>query len=328
MPAYNCASYIREAVQSVIDQTEQNWELIILDDRSTDDTAAIVSSIRDPRIILTGSEENIGQANQLNKGIAMARGEFIAVAHGDDINEPTRLKEQLAVFKQDASVGVVGTWIRYVGERTGTWEYPVGSANCFLMMLEDSPLAHPTVMIRKSVLARLPFIYRQELVPAEDYDLWARLSAVTRFENVPRYLLRYRVHHFQVSKRKEAELANRIERVKSEFIRSNFGFLPPAETEILSSLIRLGPGAYLSRSLIKGASRLAHWLDGYNQITERQWKNKINQLLARGLMITKKYEPGTGIYFLLLNPGMVFRIRPSHLARIILRSVKTKTYIS
>jgi glycosyltransferase involved in cell wall biosynthesis len=327
MPAYNCASFVRAAVDSIIGQTETDWELIILDDCSTDNTLEVLLSIRDRRICIVQSEKNLGQANQMNKGIRMAKGEFIAIAHADDINERNRLEEQLKLFRKNSAIGVVGAWIKYIGEREGFWESPVGAENCLVKMLDDSPIAHPTAMMRASVLKDLICLYRQDFVPAEDYELWARLSAITKFDNVPLFLVNYRFHLSQISKRKEAELMNKVEKVKSIFLQHNFGSLDPHHRMLLLHLITLMPGSYVTREMIFTSKRLFGELAATTGIEGAKWKKKLLELLFRALLTTKHYEPGAGIYFLWLYPAQVFFKKPSDIARIIWRSFKIKNSV-
>jgi glycosyltransferase involved in cell wall biosynthesis len=321
MPAYNCAAYIREAVDSVVRQTEKDWELLILEDCSTDNTLEMLADIQDPRIRVIPADRNIGQANQLNKGIGMARGEFIAIAHADDINEPNRFAAQLDLFRKAPGVGVTGTWIRYAGNREGIEKYPVGTENCLMAMLDDSPVAHPTVMIRKEVLDRLPLLYRQDMVPAEDFELWARMMPLTKFDNVPECLLQYRVHGGQISEQKKQELGSKIAEIKKIFLDYNFDSLDAASRSALATLVELRPGMLMTRRTIVALSRLPRALSAHTGIAAGKWRGKIGGWLRTALIRTQNYQTGAGIVFLFFHPWLLFAAGASDTVRIIRRSV-------
>jgi hypothetical protein len=323
MPAYNCAPYIKEAVESVCRQTLTQWELIILDDCSTDDTLAVARSIDDPRIRVIDSPQNQGQAYQMNKGISMARGQFVAIAHSDDINEPDRLECQLELLKRNASVGIVGSWIRYFGERTGIGKYPAGPADCFVMMLDDSPFAHPAVLFRKSVLDGVTVHYRQEFVPAEDYELWARLSAVTKFDNVSRPLVNYRVHRHQISKQRQTELQEKIKKIRTLFLDANFAPMDPVLRAALDSLLALEKGSFVSRSRMRQLAPISAELARVSGIDAAIWLKRLSRVLWTALTVTTDYQWGTGLLFLARYPSFL-RELPDYTIRIVWRSLNPR----
>ena len=330
MPVYNCAEFVRESVQSVLDQTEADFELLILDDCSTDGTVERLRSLDDPRIRLFLSDRNIGQANQLNKGIGLAIGEYIAIVHGDDINHPERFSEQLAAFRNDPEIDIIGTWIEYFGGRQGDWKTPVGTQECFMELLTESPLAHPTVMIRKKRLAGLEPIYRQDKVPAEDYDLWVRLSVSCKFSNVPKRLLRYRMHDNQVSTQKAALLQDKIGEIRRDFMALHLKDADQASLDLLRQLWDFRAGAGISYKMVRNSGRLAHCLADGKGIERNKAKAFLDQWIYRNLLITKNYAPGVGIYFLFTHPFYFFQKRPTDLVRILFRSfhAKTRFYLS
>jgi len=320
MPAYNCAAFVQEAVDSICGQSLTDWELIILDDKSTDDTLQVLRSIRDPRIRVVESERNEGQAHQMNKGIALATGQYVAIAHSDDINAPDRLQRQVALFESNAALGVVGSWIRYIGDRKGIEEYPVGSDNCFVMMIDDSPFAHPTVMFRKSLLDSLGTIYRQDFVPAEDYELWARLSTHTKFDNVPLPLVNYRVHASQISQRKQTELQHKIKTIKALFLDKNFGSLTERQRAALDALLSIEPGCSLNPDYVRATEWLPKELGRISHTDPKRWRLRLSRMLFKGLTITSRYQWGTGLFFFLHYPYFAFN-RRRHTAHIVYRSL-------
>jgi glycosyltransferase involved in cell wall biosynthesis len=320
MPVYNGAAYIKEAVDSVIRQTMTNWELIILDDCSTDNTLQVLASINDPRIRIVESPQNRGQAHQMNTGISLATGPFIAIAHADDINEPQRFEHQLQLFDADPSVGVAGTWIRYTGDRSGIEQYPSGSVNCLVRMIDDSPLAHPTVMFRRSVLEKVDTHYRQEFVPAEDYELWSRLSAITRFDNTPLPLVNYRVHHTQISRQRQTELRSKIQKIKMLFLDTNFSSLDAAQRRSLDLFLALDSGSYVPRACVRTATRLPRELARLSATDTAPWKACLARMIYRALTVTTRYQWGAGFLFFRYFPSYFFK-DTGQTARILWRSL-------
>jgi glycosyltransferase involved in cell wall biosynthesis len=320
MPVYNCEKFVAEAVESVIGQTERNWELIILDDGSTDNSLKVLEALRDPRIQVIASGQNRGLSYQMNTGISLARGEFIAIAHADDINEPTRFSAQLDRLEKDPSIGVLGTWVKFFGARQGVGEFPVDPADCRVLMLDYSPIANPTAMVRKSLLDQLPSLYRQDLVAAEDYDLWERLIALTSFANLPQPLVHYRIHSMQNSQRKRAEEFETALIVKRNFVENNFKQLDQRDKDALYSILALQPGGFISRAAIRAGSRLPAELYRCSGIEAAKWRRKLQELLWYALISGKNYEAGAGTLFFFLNPGAVFSHPISDCFRVVLRS--------
>lgn len=201
MPAYNAEKYIAEAIESVINQSYTNWELIIIDDGSTDNTANEINKYTDKRIIFI-KESNAGQSTQLNLGITIANGQYIAIAHADDINLVNRLSLQVAFLKENNNIDVCGSYIRTFNEKTSEGriiEFPTESDFCYSMLYYGNPLAHPAVMFKKSIFELYNLSYNKEQKAAEDYNLWIRLSKHCKISNIPKELVLYRLHNQQTS---------------------------------------------------------------------------------------------------------------------------------
>jgi glycosyltransferase involved in cell wall biosynthesis len=198
MPVYNCAEYVKDAVESILVQTFRDFELIIIDDCSTDQTKAIIQSFHDPRIRLVEKLQNSGYTDSLNAGIKMAEGAYIARMDGDDIAEKDRLQVQYEFLEENKAIGVCGSWYSIIGsgERIIV---PTEADDIKIAALEYNPIAHPTVFLRRSLFTEYKFAYNKDCEPAEDYDLWCRMFPFTKVVNVPANLLRYRRHSDQVS---------------------------------------------------------------------------------------------------------------------------------
>lgn len=199
LPVHNAEAYVAEAVRSILGQTFSDFELLLINDGSTDNSLAVMQSIHDKRIRLVNNEVNIRLIATLNKGIQLAQGKYIARMDADDVSLPERLRKQVEFMEAHPQVGVCGTWFAHLGNTSRVVRYPVHDADIRIMMLYQTPFCHPSVIIRKEVLQKHQLQFSPDFIHGEDYELWARLSALTRFANIPEVLLHYRVHPGSVS---------------------------------------------------------------------------------------------------------------------------------
>lgn len=201
MPAYNAEAHLLEALQSVLNQTYANFELILIDDGSTDGTLEIARSLSDSRIRIVVNESNMGLVDTLNKALGLCRGDYIARMDSDDICVPERFALQLAFLQRNPDVGVVGGAIRFFGKipNENTFQFPVLHEDIRVAMLFYCPLAHPALMFRRAVYDQGYLQYSKEFLHAEDYFLWSQLTQKVRSANVPELVLHYRLHPKQVS---------------------------------------------------------------------------------------------------------------------------------
>lgn len=214
MPVYNGEEYLREAVDSVLNQTFTDFELLIINDGSTDKSVEIIESYSDSSIRLVHNEKNIKLGATLNKGLHLARGEYIARMDCDDISLPSRLEKQVAFMDSNPKIVVCGTWIRTFGGATSSVSrYATDSDNIRCIMLFDSSMAHPSVMMRRECLINNKLLYDEEMKYAQDYDLWVRCAQLFPLKNIDEVLLLYRQHAKQIGKEYSGEqkkTANKI----------------------------------------------------------------------------------------------------------------------
>ena len=194
MPVYKPKeAYLREAIQSILDQTFTDFELLILDDCPEDDREQIIKSYQDHRILYVKNEQNLGIALCRNKLIDMAAGEYLAIMDHDDISLPDRFEKQVAFLDAHPNVGVVGSWIDdFLNERI--YKFPSEDLDIKVLLMDICAITHPASMIRKSVLEQHHLRYEAEFTPSEDYRLWCRLIEFTQFHNIPEILFKYRMH--------------------------------------------------------------------------------------------------------------------------------------
>lgn len=195
MSVYNGEKYLSEAIDSILAQTYPDFEFLIIDDASSDASREIVKSYADPRIRLIANTERKGLAANLNRGIQLARGEYIARMDADDISMSERLQKQVAFMQANPDIAASGTCAIDMNEsgRDLKVRKVVRGEALRRWVWVPSPLIHPSVILRKSVVEK--FGYDVSLELAEDYGLWIGLHcAGERLDNLNEVLLRYRVH--------------------------------------------------------------------------------------------------------------------------------------
>lgn len=213
MPVYNAANYLNESITSILGQTFADFEFLIFDDASTDNSKEIIQSFKDERIIFYESNINTGHLTHLNRGIEIARGAYIARMDADDISHPERFQMQIDAFLENEELGVCGTNYETFGEWEKEIVHPGEHREIFSSLLVGSSIAHPSVMLRKSLIQRHKIHYDPAYYTAEDYELWTRLAFLTQFKNIQRPLLKYRIQPNQISQSKSSlqkELSNMI----------------------------------------------------------------------------------------------------------------------
>lgn len=199
MSVYNGEEYLRQSIDSILNQTFTDLELVLIDDGSTDKTKQIIQSYKDDRIIFI-SRENRGLVASLNEGIKKARGFYIARQDDDDISLPTRLEKQIQAFHENADLVVCGTFAAFIsqgGAFERNYATPFLAPDLSRRLFLGSSLVHGSVMIRKEELVGAG-AYREEAWPAEDYDLWLRLTKY-KIEVVPEVLYEYRLNNDGIS---------------------------------------------------------------------------------------------------------------------------------
>lgn len=200
MPVYNAGKYLHEAIESILNQTFADFEFLIIEDGSTDNSLENIKSYNDKRIRLVENGENIKLIATLNKGIELANGKYIARMDADDISLPERLQKQVNFMENHPDVGALGTAFISFGENfySETF-YPENHFNITVGMLHKMQLCHASTIIRKSFLIENNLQFSYEFPHAEDYDFFYRLSLVSELANLPETLFKRRVHPNQVS---------------------------------------------------------------------------------------------------------------------------------
>ena len=211
MSVHNDRRFLPEAVESILGQSFGDFELLVIDDGSTDGSGDYLCRLTDPRLRVIRNARNLGLTRSLNIGLNRADGRYVARMDADDVAEPDRLRRQVEFLDGNDDVGVVGTSRTLLDETGGTVAVAPAAADdrgirwkCLL----GNPLAHPTVMMRHDVLNRHRLRYDESYATAQDYELWSRLLPVTKAANLVEPLLRYRLRAGVSVTRKAEQLAN------------------------------------------------------------------------------------------------------------------------
>ncbi len=201
LPVYNAGEYLKQAIESILNQSYQNFEFIIINDGSTDNSEKVVKSFTDKRIQYV-SQTNIGLAATLNKGLGMSKGIYIARQDQDDISHPDRLKKQVEFLENHKEVILLGTRAKVVSDNGDVLSYhdhATDSAVLKLDLLFDNCFVHSSVMFRKEVIESIGK-YSTDKAIYEDYELWSRFSEKGNVANLREVMVDYRHHDRGLSK--------------------------------------------------------------------------------------------------------------------------------
>jgi glycosyltransferase involved in cell wall biosynthesis len=300
MPVYNAGCYLRPAIESILRQTFRDFELLIINDASTDGSPAILRSFSDSRIRIVQNANNLGLAHSLNRGLETAAGEFIARQDADDVSHPDRLETQVNFLKAHPDIALVGTQAVIIDEvgryKRMLLDRPHDHIAIKWDLLFDNSFVHSSVMFQKTIVRDNLGGYDPSYAACEDYDLWSRIAEVRRVANLSRHLVLHRVH--SSSKREGTEQAVKMQDI-TKLVRRNaeamFGkdFLSESESlllagfssgyrdrlshakfvtlfdRLLAEYLRIAPGASVSRDFQQTARRI------YFKLFYNAWKKKV-----------------------------------------------------
>lgn len=207
MGVYNEQAHLTEAIDSILAQTYEDFEFVIIDDASTDDSPEIVRSYNDPRITLLENETNQGLTYSLNRALKHATGTYVARQDADDVSEPDRFERQIRFLETNSEVAVVGTGATLIDGDGNTIDKRIGYCNpTFEDFMQKGHLIHGSIMARRSVLQDVGG-YDEFFQYAQDQELWLRLSKQHSLANISEPLYRLRLHDGSVYFSKKDESA-------------------------------------------------------------------------------------------------------------------------
>ena len=222
MSVYNGERYLREAIESILNQTFKDFEFIIIDDGSTDRTPEILREYakKDERIKIITNPKNIGLTKSLNKAIKKAKGEYIARMDADDIAMPERLKKQIEFMEKNPEVGLLGTAyyeMNSKGEIVGDKLFPTSNKKLKKILIKYNPFFHASVMVRKEVFNRVG-PYDKNIPKAQDYELWFRIAQNYKIANLSSLLMKRRYSGEKIL-REENQQLKWATRIRMKYIK-------------------------------------------------------------------------------------------------------------
>jgi glycosyltransferase involved in cell wall biosynthesis len=218
MSVFNGEQYLKEAIDSVLNQTYTDFDLLIINDGSTDNSLAIIQSYKDPRIKLINNDQNLGLINSLNKGIGLIHSDYIIRMDSDDICLSNRIEVQVNFMDTHPEVGVSGShYFQLKESKHFEIDLPLSSEEIKAFLIFNCPLAHPTTIIRKQVLDTYHIKYETGYLYSEDYHFWLQLSKVSQLRNLKESLIYYRMHPNQITGNpaKAQERLNTVTKIRS-----------------------------------------------------------------------------------------------------------------
>jgi len=284
MPVYNGEKYLEAAIDSIRNQSYKNWELIVINDGSTDNTENIIGQYADNRLKYVKNEANLGLIPTLNKAINFCDGEYIARMDADDICEKDRLSKQVKFLDKHSSIAMCGTNAIVIDENGNKKGNIVNvSSNDYIQinLLFSVPIIHPSVMLRSQVLKN--YRYDENYKHIEDYELWCRIADEHKICNLSSKLLEYRWHTSNISvqnnsvqeKRKDKVITNQLNKIG----------LNPSQEELLLHRI-----SFMQYDVKGGVEK--HQFDNFSGLN--LWFNK----LVEANQIKKRYNRNKFIAFL------------------------------
>lgn len=211
LPIYNASTYLKECIDSLINQTYSNIEIIAINDGSTDESVKIIEQYmkKDNRIKLYNNEKNMKLIYTLNKGLSLSSGDYIARMDSDDICRLNRIEKQVEFMEKNKDIQLCGSKIKAFGDIDKPWTWGksyknIGQLNVDLIF--DNVIAHPSVMIRGDFIRTKNLEYSTEYIDAEDYELWSRISYEGKIYNIDEVLLDYRVSGNSITATKQESM--------------------------------------------------------------------------------------------------------------------------
>jgi glycosyltransferase involved in cell wall biosynthesis len=224
LACYNCEKYVHKAVQSIIDQSYKNLEILITDDCSTDNSYNILKRIaqKDSRVLLKRNEANLKLAKTLNNAIAGAKGKYIARMDADDISMPERIEKQVLWFESNPDYGVLGTNVWFINGEGRKWRKsirPITNEEINSAKYFGNPFYHPTVMMRADAMKK--HRYNEKFDVAQDYELWFNILRDYKGFNLKQNLLQYRIFSGSISGTRRDKQLEMVTLIYAEYLTKN-----------------------------------------------------------------------------------------------------------
>lgn len=330
LTVFNAQPYLREAIDSILAQTLADFELMIIDDCSTDDGWPVIveAAARDPRITPVRRARQGGASAGLNQCLSSAKGEFVTRQDADDVSRPKRLAEQVAFLDAHGEVGAVGTAATLIddqGRVISEWRLPQADQDIQRALLERMCFCGPTVMVRRRILEQIRFRFDEALSSSEDYDLCLRVAEVAGMANLAEPLYLYRQHPASVSRSREHEQLARKAAALENALHRRFGSLPAPD--LARTAARDFVTAAVMAHLRGQPDKSPEWLERARCLDSRviedvDWLAQIVRTAATPLPVSLALARMQSLFADVLPPGHALaRLQRSLIAELHLREV-------
>jgi len=267
MPVYNGEKHLVAAIQSILGQTFRDFELLIIDDGSTDQSLARIAGFDDARIRLYRHEHNRGLVASLNTGLRLARGEYVARMDCDDVSFPERLARQVAFMDSHPQTGLCGTWFERHRNGTVEWARPATEdGEIRFWLLFKTTFLHSSVMLRHRLFLEHGLQYTNRYPHAEDYALWTQASSLMQLANIPEFLVAYRYHPDNTSSRHHQLQQTSAERVTADYLHRLDTDLQADDIRLHTDLVR-----FRTRGDVGTMQRIGAWLERLAALVETRF---------------------------------------------------------
>ena len=265
MSVYNTkAEYLSAAIESILKQTLNEFEFIIINDASDSETVEVLNRYHDSRIVRINNDVNIGLTASLNEGLIVAKGKYIARMDADDISYQNRLMAQYNYMEKHPEVAVLGGWVKcenhickYQGHASSEWRK-------VRMLIENVGICHPSAFIRTSFLREYHLMYNESIKKAQDYDLWTKCLEHGKMAVYPKVVLEYRIHQGQISVNSSDEQEKAKEQIRTRLL---YQILDNVSNDELDQFLNLD-------TIFLSAEELENFFDRICE--ENKKKNRVN----------------------------------------------------
>jgi len=282
LPTYNRLQFLPQTVESILNQTLADFELIIINDGSTDKTEEWVKKQNDKRIRYIGYPKNRSVSHARNMGLDAARGEFIAFADSDDLNDKTRFSEQVACLTSDEEIAVCGTDIQFFGLKTNTRTYRQRLLPFRVKALFEIPFHFPACMVRRSFIEKEKIRFRPEIRSADDYYFLMKIVAKGKAKVIPKTLYHYRWHEASIS------IGKKVEQEKNELAINRLAFQEILQLDLRDIEIKLIHRFIRYRCLPEEATAIRNLVEKLKNFTRKT--HRLNDIEKQSLidLLTQK----------------------------------------
>lgn len=329
MPTYNVAPWVEKAIQSVLNQTYRDFELLVVDDASTDDTLDRVRAIDDPRIRIAAFPNNVGLADNLNRGLDIIDTELVARMDGDDIAEPFWLEREVNILDNHPDIGICSGGFERFGTMKSLVRFPERHEDCMANMLFECSVIVPT--FRMSLYRDHGLRYSSEAFPAEDYRFWAECLRVTRIYNIQETLFYYRMHPTQICTARREEQQRKVAQVRRymlEWLSPDFTeeekqyYTGPFMTSQISSKKDLHERKALCKKIVSLNQNVGH----FEEDALRRRLDKHLRLTLYSTIVERYFQDGYSLqrYMHYLASGFALRTGHKYETKFLMKSLLCK----